>query len=100
MAILRAMGARAHHVLTLLVSEAALLAFIGSTLGLTLLYGFLWLAKPVLEARFNISALRMWPGAFDIGVVLAVTAIAAILGAIPAIIALKRSLADGLTIRV
>jgi len=100
MAILRAMGARAHHVLTLLVSEAALLAFIGSALGLTLLYGFLWLAKPVLEARFNISALRMWPGAFDIGVVLAVTAIAAILGAIPAIIALKRSLADGLTIRV
>ena len=100
MAILRAMGARGQHVFTLLVSEAALLAFIGSALGLTLLYGFLWLARPLLEARFNISALRMWPGTFDLGIVVAVTLIAALLGAIPAFVALKRSLADGLTIRV
>jgi len=100
MAILRAMGARGQHVFTLLVSEAALLAFMGGTLGLTLLYGFLWLARPFLEARFNISALRMWPGSFDVGVVLGVTLIAVLLGAIPAIIALRRSLADGLTIRV
>ena len=100
MAILRAMGARGHHVFTLLVSEAALLAFIGGILGLTLLYGFMWLARPFLEARFNISALQMWPGLFDLGVVGAVTLIAALLGAVPAFIALKRSLADGLTIRV
>jgi len=100
MAILRAMGARGHHVFTLLVSEAALLAFTGGLLGLTLLYGFLWLARPFLEARFNISALRMLPGLFDFGVVGAVTLIAALLGAIPAFVALKRSLADGLTIRV
>ncbi len=100
MAILRAMGARGHHVFTLLVSEAALLAFSGAMLGLTLLYGFLWLARPFLEARFNIGALRMWPGLFDFGVVGAVTLIAALLGAMPAFVALKRSLADGLTIRV
>jgi len=100
MAILRAMGARGHHVFTLLVSEAALLAFMGSALGLSLLYGFLWLARPVLEARFNISALRMWPGTFDLGVIAAITVIAAILGAGPAYVALRRSLADGLTIRV
>jgi len=100
MAILRAMGARGYHVFTLLVSEAALLAFMGGVLGLALLYGFLWLGHPWLEARFNISALRMWPGSFDIGVVFAVTGIAAILGTLPAIIALRRSLSDGLTIRV
>lgn len=100
MAILRAMGARGHHVFTLLVSEAALLAFMGAMLGLTLLYGFLWLARPFLEARFNISALRMWPSLFDFGVVGGVTLIAALLGAIPAFVALKRSLADGLTIRI
>ena len=100
MAILRAMGARGHHVITLLVSEAALLAFMGGVLGLMLLYGFLGLFRPFLEARFNISALSMWPGTFDIGVVISVTFIAAILGAIPAYVALKRSLSDGLTIRV
>jgi len=100
MAILRAMGARGQHIFTLLVSEAALLAFMGSGLGLTLLYGFLWVLRPVLEARFNMSTLRMWPGLFDLGVVVAVTVIAALLGAIPAFIALKRSLADGLTVRI
>lgn len=100
MAILRAMGARGRHIIALLVSEAALLAFIGSVLGLTLLYGLLWVFRPVLEARFNMSALRMLPGQFDLAVVVFVTVVAAILGLIPALIALKRSLSDGLIIRV
>lgn len=100
MAILRAMGARGRHIVSLLISEAALLAFIGGALGLTLLYGLLWIFRPFLEARFNISALRLWPGQFDLGVVVFVTVTAAILGLIPAMIALKRSLSDGLTIRV
>ena len=100
MAILRAMGARGRHIIALLVSEAALLALMGSVLGLTLLYGLLWAFRSVLEARFNISALKMLPGQFDLGVVVFVTAVAAILGLIPALIALKRSLSDGLTIRV
>lgn len=100
MAILRAMGARGHHIVTLLVSEAALLALVGGTIGLTLLYGLLWVFRPLLETRFNIGALRLWPGTFDLSVLVAVTAIAAVLGLIPAVIALKRSLADGLTIRV
>lgn len=100
MAILRAMGARGHHIVGLLVSEAALLAFMGSTLGLATLYGLLGFLRPFLETRFNISALRLWPGQFDLGVLIFVTITAAILGLIPAIIALKRSLSDGLTIRV
>lgn len=100
MAILRSMGARGRHIIGLLVSEAALLAFIGSALGLTILYGLLWVFRPLLEVRFNISALRLWPGQFDLGVVIFVTGTAAILGLIPAFIALKRSLSDGLTIRV
>jgi len=100
MAILRAMGARGRHIVSLLISEAALLAFIGSALGLIILYGLLWVFRPFLEARFNISALRLWPGQFDVGVVMFVTITAAILGLIPALIALKRSLSDGLTIRV
>ena len=100
MAILRAMGARGRHIVGLLVSEAALLAFIGSSLGLTILYGLLWVFRPFLEARFNIGALRLWPGQFDLGVVAFITIAAALLGLIPALIALKRSLADGLTIRL
>lgn len=100
MAILRAMGARGRHIIGLLVSEAALLAFIGSVLGLTLLYTLLWVCRPFLESRFNMSALQLWPGHFDIAVVMIVTVLAAILGLIPAMVALRRSLSDGLTIRV
>ncbi|MEP6341989.1 MAG: FtsX-like permease family protein [Maricaulaceae bacterium] len=100
MAILRAMGARGKHIVALLVSESALLAFMGSIVGLSVLYGLMWIFRPLLEARFNISALRMVPGQFDLYVVVFVTAIAAILGLVPALIALKRSLSDGLTIRV
>ena len=99
MAILRSLGARGRHIFTLLVSEAALLALIGGLLGLVLLYSFLWIARPVLEARFNMGALQSWPGSFDFAVVLGVTFIAALLGIIPAIIALKRSLSDGLAVR-
>jgi len=100
MAILRSVGARGRHIAGLLVSEAALLAGIGSLLGVGLLYGALWMMREFLEARFNIGALRLWPGWYDLGVISAVVFIAAILGLVPALIALKRSLADGLTIRV
>ncbi len=100
MAILRSVGARGHHVAGLLVSEAALLAGIGSILGIGFLYGMLWVTRGFLESRFNIGALQMWPGWFDASVVVVVTVVAALLGLIPALVALKRSLADGLTIRV
>lgn len=100
MAILRSVGARPRHILGLLVSEAALLAFLGAVLGLAVLYGASWLLQPMLETRFNIGALNLVPGIFDLCVVGVVTLVAALLGLIPAIIALRRSLSDGLTVRV
>jgi len=99
MAILRSVGARPFHILTLLVSEAALLAFIGAALGIGLLYGASWLLKAPLEARFNISTLNLVPGWFDLYVIAGITGLAALLGLIPALLALRRSLADGLTVK-
>ena len=100
MAILRSVGARPRHIVTLLVSEAALFAFIGSALGIAILYGASWGFRPLLEERFNIGALSLTPGLFDVYIVCGVTLMAALLGFIPAMIALKRSLADGLSVRV
>ncbi len=99
MAILRSVGARPRHILSLLVSEAALLAFIGSVLGVALLYGASWILKTPLENRFGISALNLTPGLFDLYVIGTITLIAAILGLIPAVMALRRSLSDGLSVR-
>ncbi len=99
MAILRSVGARPSHILGLLVSEAALLAFIGACLGIGLLYGASWLLKAPLEARFNISTLNLVPGWFDVKVIAGITLLSALLGLIPAWLALKRSLADGLSVK-
>ncbi|MEM9055919.1 MAG: ABC transporter permease [Pseudomonadota bacterium] len=100
MAILRSVGARSRHIVLLLVSEAALLAFLGATLGLVLLYSASWSLKALLESRFNLSALALAPGWFDLAVVAGITLAAALFGLAPALLALRRSLADGMTIRV
>lgn len=100
MAILRSVGAKGRHIVGLLVSEAALLAFIGSVLGTAVMYGLLYLFQPVLESRFNIGALRSLPGTYELSVIAGVTFMAAILGLIPALLALRRSLADGLSVRL
>ncbi|MGB6317408.1 MAG: ABC transporter permease [Litorimonas sp.] len=99
MAILRSVGAKGRHIVALLVSEAALLAGIGATLGIGLLYGGLALFRPVLEARVNLGGISLVPGVYDLGVIAAVTGIAALLGLIPALMALRRSLSDGLSVR-
>ncbi|MEO1039665.1 MAG: ABC transporter permease [Pseudomonadota bacterium] len=100
MSILRALGARPHHVFTLLVSEAALIAFAGAVLGAGLTYGGLTLAGPVLEARFGLLLSALSPSMYDLLIIGGVTLAAAILGAIPAWTAFRRSLADGMSVRL
>lgn len=100
MAILRSVGSKGRHIVALLVSESALLAFVGSVMGVAVMYGLLFLFQPLLEARFNIGAVRTLPGLYDLYVILGVTGLSALLGLIPALLALKRSLADGLSVRI
>jgi putative ABC transport system permease protein len=100
MAILRALGARPHHIFALLVSEAALLAFFGAVLGTALTYGTLLAGTPILEQRFGIFLVGMAPGLYDLALIGAVTLAAAVLGLFPAWRAFRNSLADGMTIRV
>ena len=100
MAILRALGARPRHVFLLLVAESALLAFAGAVIGAGLTYGGLAAFSPFLEARFGLLLPSLLPGLYDGALVVAVTAAAAALGAIPAWRAYRNSLADGMTIRL
>jgi putative ABC transport system permease protein len=100
MAILRSVGAKGRHIVGLLVSEAALLALMGSVLGIAVMYAGIYAFQPVLEAKFNIGAVRSLPGLYDFSVIAGVTVLASILGLIPAIMALQRSLSDGLSVRL
>jgi ABC-type antimicrobial peptide transport system permease subunit len=61
MAILRALGARPHHVFILLVAESAVLALAGALIGPALTYAGLTAFAPMLEARFGILASRPDP---------------------------------------
>jgi len=100
MAVLRSVGAKGRTIVGLLVSEAALIAFTGAVIGVILLYVLLWTIGPYLETRFSIGAIKKFPGTTDAFVIIALTAIAALLGLIPALVALKRSVSDGLSTRV
>jgi len=100
MAILRALGARPHHIFALLVSEAALIAFAGALVGTGLTYGALSVGAPILESRYGILISQTTPGLYDLAIIGAVTGAAALLGTVPAWRAYRNSLADGMTIRV
>lgn len=100
MAVLRAVGAGPAHIMGLLISEAALLAGLGALLGIGLTVLGLNLLAPIVETRFGLALETSLPGTKDLYVFLAVTGFAALLGIIPALQALKNSLADGLSIKL
>ena len=100
MAVLRATGAGPAQIMFLLISEAALLAGLGALLGIALTFTGMYLAAPIVSARLGLMVSPGYPGMTDLYVFLTVTIVAAVLGIIPAIQALRNSLADGLSIKL
>lgn len=100
MAILRSLGARPWHIFALLLSEGALLALIGSVVGVVLVYGAMLVAGPIIEAQSGIFLGALAPGFYDVAVISVIVVASVVLGCIPAFRAYRNSLADGLTIRV
>jgi putative ABC transport system permease protein len=100
MSILRAVGARPGHIFALLVLEAGLVGFLGAALGILLIHVLLAVVGPLVSAHYGISLIGTGPGPTDLYTLLAVTGAALLAGAIPAWMAFRRSLADGLSIRL
>ncbi|MEL6662148.1 MAG: ABC transporter permease [Pseudomonadota bacterium] len=100
MSILRAIGARPGHIFTLLVAEAALLGFIGALLGAVIINGALALLGPYLAARYGVSLIGTGPGLLDLVTIGSVTFAALVIGMLPAWLAFRRSLADGLSVKL
>lgn len=99
MSVLRSVGARPGHIFALLLSEAAMLAFLGALSGLLLVqFGILAIRQYALS-EFGIQ-LSVQLRAFDLYVLAGILVIAVIVSVIPAWRAYRNSLADGLTVRL
>jgi putative ABC transport system permease protein len=99
MSILRATGARPGHIFFLMVAEAGLLGFSGAVAGVLLVQLGLAIAGPVLSSTYGVTIGGLGLSALDLWTVLAVTAASILIGTVPAVMALRRSLADGLTVK-
>ena len=99
MSILRAVGARPGHILALMVTEAALLGLIGAIVGAVLIQILFAVAAPVLSTRYGVALIGTGPGIIDLITIAVVTLASFMLGLWPAVTALRRSLADGLTVK-
>jgi putative ABC transport system permease protein len=98
MALLRAVGAGPRHVFGLLLLEAALLTLAGIVLGAVLLEGGLWGLGPWLQDRFGLFLSPGWPTPRELGVLAGVWAGGILLGLVPAALAYRRSLQDGVAV--
>lgn len=100
MSILRATGARPGHIFALLIVEATALGLLGAILGAILIQLIFMIAAPILSAQYGVALIGTGPGLVDLYTIAAVTVAALFLGIWPALTALRRSLADGLTVRL
>jgi putative ABC transport system permease protein len=100
MAILRSLGARPVHVLSLIVGEALFITLMGTLLGVLLLYLGLAAAQPMLEAKFGLFLSLSPPSLREWSLILIVLGAGTLIGLIPGFRAYRNSLADGLTVKL
>jgi putative ABC transport system permease protein len=100
MAILRSVGARPRHVLTLIVGEATALATTGIALGVALLYLALVVVRDVIQTRLGLSIEIGLPSRHEWLLLGAVLLASFVAGLWPAMRAYRQSLADGMMVHV
>jgi putative ABC transport system permease protein len=99
MAILRSVGARPGHVFGLLLLESATLTLLGVLAGIGLLYGALHLAAPWVASHYGVFLSLAAPGSGEWRLVALVLGTGFAVGVVPAWLAYRRSVADGMTVR-
>lgn len=99
MSVLRSVGARPGHIFALLLSEAAMLAFLGALSGLLLVQLGILTIRQYALSEFGIQ-LSVQLRAFDLYVLAGILGIAVLVSIVPAWRAYRNSLADGLTVRL
>jgi putative ABC transport system permease protein len=99
-AVLRAIGAHPYHIILLFMLETFVIVLAGCLTGLGVVYGLLFVARPLLVDRYGISLAMTLPDAGQWGLLAAAILLGVIVSLIPGMIAYRRSLQDGLAIKV
>ncbi|MEQ9639853.1 MAG: ABC transporter permease [Alphaproteobacteria bacterium] len=99
LAILRAVGARPGTIFALLSAEAGLLALAGTALGAMLLYAVLAGLRPWVDAEFGLALPIDPPTQRECLALAAIVAGGFLVGLLPAFLAYRTSLADGMMVR-
>ncbi|MDV3434498.1 FtsX-like permease family protein [Stenotrophomonas sp. C2852] len=97
MAILRATGARPGYIAGLLVVEAMATSAVACVLALSLLVAASIAGRGWVLATFGLSITHVWPDGRELAWVAGVLAVSAVAGLVPALLAYRRTLADGLS---
>ena len=97
MAVLRALGAGFGTLLALLLAEALILTFLAIGLGLGLVHGGLALAAPALQSATGLALQDLGPTPGEGLLALGALALATPAGLLPAWLAARRALMDGLS---
>jgi len=100
MAVLRAVGAHPYHVIILFMLEAMLVVIVGCLVGIALLYGLQIIMQPIVAHSYGIYLHAQWPDTMQIIFLGLVLMLAMLLSLIPGVIAYKRSLQDGLMVKI
>ncbi|VFM96748.1 MAG: putative ABC transport system permease protein [Candidatus Kentron sp. G] len=100
MAVLRAVGAHAWHVVALFLLESTLVVTGGCLLGLALLYGGRYALQPIIAENYGLHLAIAPPDGWQILILAAAVTLGALLSLIPGVIAYRRALHDGLMVRV
>ena len=100
LAILRAVGAHAGYLFALIEIEALLLAAAGVALGILLLSLSLFMLQPWLAAEYGLFISANPLNSEALLITAGVMLLAALLSLIPAMVAYRRALADGLSVRL
>ena len=99
-AVLRAIGARGSHVVLLILLETLLVVVAGCVAGVGLLYGLFAVGRPIVARRFGVDVGFTWLDSTQLLIMGGVVLAAVVVGLIPALIAYRRSLQDGLGVQV
>ncbi len=99
-AVLRAVGARGRHVVMLIVLETLLVVTAGCALGVGMLYGLIAVTRPVVARRYGVDLAATWLDSTQLSILGGVIGAALVVALIPGFIAYRRSIHDGLALKV